>query len=299
MANNICIYHGGCDDGFGAAYAVRHATGTAYEFYPGIYDRPPPDVSDRHVLMVDFSYKRLVLEEMAKSARSITILDHHKTAATDLALLPKPLPFSEWEGYSTPAECVSGHGGIRALFDMERSGAGLAWDFFHAGQRPDFINYIEDRDLWRKQLPGSDEFTIALRSYPQTFEAWDQLFPGRHRHAVDRLRAEGVVIQRYYLLRVEEAKATAYATRIAARDCWIANAPYFMASEVAGELCSKPDAEFGACYFEVRPGVWQYSLRSRNDFDVSDIARAFGGSGHKGAARFTVTGAPIHYGHRA
>jgi oligoribonuclease NrnB/cAMP/cGMP phosphodiesterase (DHH superfamily) len=194
---------------------------------------------------------------------------------------------------------------VGVLFDMERSGAGIAWDFFHPDRpRPEFINYVEDRELWRKALPGGDEFTIALRSYPQEFEVWDGLVAG----GASALIAEGKSIQRYYRLRVEEIKRSAYLARLAlvhttgpapadvpvALKCGIANAPYFAASEVAGELCEMEGADFGACYFEVAKGCWQYSLRSRDGFDVSEVAKAFGGGGHKGAAGFTVP-APVHF----
>lgn len=297
MQKPICIYHGACDDGFAAAWCVRAAVGpTAFEFYPGVYQQAPPDVTGRNVLLVDFSYKRPVLLEMAKAARSIVILDHHKTASEDLAGFREPAPFSEWQDAQAPA--VEGDPEpIAALFDMSRSGAGMAWDFFHTTLRPKFINYIEDRDLWRKKLPGGDEFTIALRSYPQDFRVWDSLV-----RDVDGLIKEGHSIQRYYRLRIEELKRSAYRAAIAVPDpthperelyftCNIANAPYFAASEVAGELAT-PDVDFGACFFEARPG-WQYSLRSRTDFDVSAIAKIFGGGGHKAAAGFSVA-TPVH-----
>jgi oligoribonuclease NrnB/cAMP/cGMP phosphodiesterase (DHH superfamily) len=293
MMKPLCIYHGFCDDGFAAAWVVRAATGHGlFEFYPGVYQQAPPDVTGRNVLLVDFSYKRPVLLEMAAKAKSIVILDHHKTAAEDLAGFREPAPYDEWDRNHNPL--IEGDDEpIAALFDMTRSGAGLAWDFFFAGKpRPEFISYIEDRDLWRKALPGGDEFTIALRSYAQDFQTWDKLVrdPGM-------LIDEGRAIQRYYRLRIEELKRSAYEAAIDGYTCWIANAPYFAASEVAGELAEK--AIFGACYFEVEHGRWQYSLRSRGDFDVSEIAKVFGGGGHKNAAGFTVdepvhvTGAPV------
>lgn len=281
----LCIYHGHCDDGFAAAWVVRNRA-PFFEFYPGIYQKEPPDITDRHVLLVDFSYKRPVLLEMAAKAKSIVILDHHKTAADDLAGFREPAPFAEWdrdynpliEGDDTP---------IATLFDMDRSGAGLCWDFFFAGTpRPAFIDYVEDRDLWRKNLPDGDEFTIALRSHPQDFVVWDRLVFD-HRGLI----AEGRSIQRYYRQRVEELKRSAYEAAIDGYSCWVANAPYFAASEVAGELAEKTD--FGACYFEVEHGRWQYSLRSRRDFDVSEVAKQFGGGGHKHAAGFTVD-SPVH-----
>lgn len=277
----LCIYHGGCDDGFGAAWAVRKALGDAVEFYPGSYASPPPDVTGRDVVLVDFSYKRPVLEDMLAKCHSLMILDHHKTARDDLAFLA-PVP----ERPHDLAGWLPQNGGY-ALFDMARSGAGLAWDHFHVDPRPRFIDYLEDRDLWRTPptLPYRDEFVFALRSYAQDFDLWDKLAEN-----VDGLIQEGCGILRYYRLRCEELKRHAYQTTLAGHPIWISNAPYFAASEVAGELAAKEGAVFGACYFEVADGRWQYSLRSRGDFDVSEVAKQFGGGGHKGAAGFTVDG---------
>ncbi len=279
----LCIYHGGCDDGFAAAWCVRKALGDEVEFYPGVYQKDPPPHEGRDVIFVDFSYKRPVLDEMAKVANSVLILDHHKTAQEDLADLAKPPSFSAWRDAAWGGH-LSQNVRMVALFDMNRSGAGLARDYFVGGGRPDFIEYVQDRDLWRKALPYGDEFTIALRSYPQDFETWDMLIE----RGVGSLIDEGHAIQRYYRLRVEELKRSAYPAWFGPHKCWIANAPYFAASEVAGELCEQAGAEFGACYFEVSAGRWQYSLRSRGDFDVSAIARKYGGGGHKNAAGFSV-----------
>lgn len=287
MTGLLCIYHGFCDDGFAAAWCARQAFATpeSVEFYPGVYQKEPPNPAGRDVILVDFSYKAPVLEAMARTARSILILDHHKTAEADLADWPLAPSWENWRGLPPTT------GGARrgALFDMKRSGAGISWDYFHGGNRPAFIDYIEDRDLWLKKLPGGDEFTIALRSYPQDFEVWDRLVDD----GPDPLIAEGKSIQRYYRLRIEELKRSAYPASLSGHRIMAANAPYFAASEVAGELAQLNGAEFGACYFEVSAGRWQYSLRSRGDFDVSAIALQFGGGGHPGAAGFTAD-RPVH-----
>jgi len=284
--NILCIFHAACDDGFAAAWAVRHALGDGVEFYPGVYQQAPPDVIGRNVLLVDFSYKRAVLEEMARQAAAILILDHHKTAAEDLAGWPDvpapPFGHPEARGWFPDS-------GVYTTFDMERSGAALAWDHFHAAPRPDFIEYVQDRDLWRRQLPGIDEFTMALRSYPQDFAVWDGLVAG----GMAAMIAEGKAIGRYYRLRCAEFRRAAYMTTLAGEKIWIANAPYFAASEVAGELAERGLA-FGACYFEVGRGRYQYSLRSRGAFDVSAVAKQFGGGGHRNAAGFTVDGHAHH-----
>lgn len=276
----LCIYHGGCDDGFAAAWVVRKALGDDVEFYPGVYQKDPPPHEGRDVIFVDFSYKRPVLDAMARVANSVLILDHHKTAKEDLAEVQWAPAWEQWR--RDPLK-------MAAIFDIDRSGATLAWDYFIGHGRPSFIEYIEDRDLWRKALSGGDEFTIALRSYPQDFKVWDHLYA----LGAEMLIAEGHSIQRYYRLRVEELKRSAYAARINQDRCYVSNAPYFAASEVAGELAERGDASFGACYFEAEQGRYQYSLRSRGDFDVSAVARKYGGGGHKNAAGFS-SDKPVH-----
>ena len=67
-----CIYHENCTDGFGAAWAVRHALRRDnVEFHAAGYDDPPPPVTDRDIVIVDFSYKRLVFDQIAREARTV------------------------------------------------------------------------------------------------------------------------------------------------------------------------------------------------------------------------------------
>lgn len=310
MNKPLCIYHGNCADGFGAAWAVRAALGLEHvEFHPGVHQDPPPDVSGRDVILVDFSYKRRVLAEMAAQARSILILDHHKSAAEDLAGLPLPVDYgptglmpADWgcvdvvAGYSRDAlhDCARQCNGppVYAIFDMERSGAGLTWDFFHPGRpRPALIDIIEDRDLWRFALPGTREIQAALFSYPYDFDVWDDLM----QTPVANLREEGVAIERKHHKDVAELVAVTrrYMT-IGGREVPVANLPYTLTSDAGHVMCSTPYAgtndlpPFAACYWDTPEGR-VFSLRSREGgADVSAIAKQYGGGGHKHAAGFRV-----------
>ncbi|MFV2004738.1 MAG: phosphohydrolase, partial [Gammaproteobacteria bacterium] len=157
MPKKLCIYHNNCLDGFGAAWVVRHALGEGVEFYKGIHQQQPPEASGRDVFLVDFSYKKDVLENMLKTAASITILDHHISAEKDLSALLDA-------------------GKIQGLFDMNKSGAMLTWQWFNPEQQaPKLIAYIQDRDLWQFKLDGSREINAALSSYPYDFDVWDRL----------------------------------------------------------------------------------------------------------------------------
>ena len=67
-------------------------------------------------------------------------------------------------------------------------------------------------------------------------------------------------------------------------EVWVANLPYTLCSE-AGNILSKGEP-FGATFYYDGEGV-NWSLRSDdNGVDVSDIAKKFGGGGHKHAAGF-------------
>lgn len=65
----------------------------------------------------------------------------------------------------------------------------------------------------------------------------------------------------------------------------VANLPYTMASDAGHKLAES--APFGACYWDTPEGR-VFSLRSQGEFDVSEIAKQYGGGGHKNAAGFRV-----------
>lgn len=275
----ICIYHGNCADGFGAAWAVRHALGDSVEFHAGVYQNPPPDVTGRDVVMVDFSYKRPVLDEMARKANSILILDHHKTAVDELAGYPEPpADMPEYRGWLPSS-------GVYALFDMDRSGAGITWDHFHHAPRPRLIDHIEDRDLWRFALDGTREIQAAVFSYPYDFETWDWLMLEAD---IDRLRLEGAAIERKHHKDIAElCNVVTRMMRIWGHVVPMANLPYTLTSD-AGHLLCGDEHPFAGCYWDTPEGR-VFSLRSRDDgADVGEIAKQYGGGGHKHASGFRV-----------
>lgn len=276
----LCIYHGNCADGFGAAWVVRRALGADVEFHAGVYQTPPPDVTGRDVIMVDFSYKRPVLEQMISACRSMIVLDHHKTAIDDLAFLPAA--FDNWESHKD----LEKHKAV-AVFDLERSGAGIAWDFFNDDVRPLLIDHIEDRDLWRFALPGTREIQANVFSYPYDFVVWDRLMSTNP----EILREEGKAIERKHFKDIDEL-ITVVTRRmmIGGHIVPVANLPYTLTSD-AGHKLAKGEP-FAACYWDTPDGRI-FSLRSaEGGLDVSAIAKEYGGGGHKDASGFKVP-----YGH--
>lgn len=260
---SVCIYHGNCADGFGSAWVVRKALGEI-DFHAGKYQEPPPDVTGKDVVVVDFSYKRPVLLEMAEKANSILILDHHKTAAEDLVDLPA---------------------NVTTVFDTNRSGAMLTWDHFFPGQTPpQLLLHIEDRDLWRFALRNTRQIQANVFSYPYDFQVWDTLMAAE----ADTLAAEGEAIERKHFKDIRELLGvTTREMVIGGHRVPVANLPYTMSSDAGHELAK--GRPFAACYWDTPEGR-VFSLRSSDDGeDVSAVAKQYGGGGHRNASGFRVS----------
>lgn len=284
----VCIYHGNCADGFSAAWAVWKRYGEAVRYVPGIYGEPSPDVAGEHVLMVDFSYKRLVLEAMSQDALTITILDHHKTAQADLETFAILNPVDADSIEEVLAATQPGIGNVRAEFNMAKSGAVLAWEFCHPSQPvPDLLLHVQDRDLWQFKLPGTREIQACVFSHPYDFKTWNWLV-NRCEFTMSKqeMISEGGAIERKHFKDIAELlKQTTRRMVIGGVEVPVANLPYTMSSDAAGSLAE--GEPFAACYFD-RPDARVFSLRSRGDggADVSEIAKTYGGGGHKNAAGF-------------
>ena len=285
---SVCIYHGNCADGFGAAWAVREAARLKgeldqWEFISDVYQQEPPDVAGKNVILVDFSYKADVVARMAKSAKAILILDHHKSAAEDL----RPYAAFPFDSSGVHEEWVRRQvsGGVIAHFDMDKSGAMIAWEFFHPGKEPPpLLRHIQDRDLWKFDLEGTREIQAAVFSFPYDFEVWDRLM------AMDpkELRKDGVAIERKHFKDIRELLAVCKRRMlIGGYNVPVASLPYTLTSD-AGNIMAEGEP-FAACYYD-SPDGRNFSLRSKEGgVDVSEVAKQFGGGGHKHAAGFKVT----------
>lgn len=264
----LVIYHGNCADGFGAAWVFYHAFGDTMEYFEGHYNRPTPDVTDRVVYILDFSYKREVMAGLIFAAESVTWIDHHVSALLDLQGLP----------------------GLTRYTDMERSGAMLAWDFLveHSvleGPPPRLLEHIQDRDLWLFKLEHTRNISAALFSYEYDFNLWSILML-QSKEDLKVMAAEGVAIER------KQEKDMRTIIDICQREAEIggykvpiASMPFIMASDAGGFMAkNKP---FAGTYFDTA-NERKFSLRSDGRVDVSKIAFAYGGGGHTKAAGFSV-----------
>lgn len=277
----VILAHAGCYDGMGAAWAVKKSIATRPGETPDVYHfvthgQPMPEIQDgEEVIIVDFSYPEDQLRALAKRSFFVSIYDHHKTAQADLQNL-----------ISNPTD------NMEIVFDMNRSGAMIAWDEFVGTPAPCFVEYLQDRDLWTKKLKYHEEVTAYIQSFERTFQNFDMLeFVLATDAGLDDARNEGAAILRFKTQKVNEICEHAVMLpklgdyeNIPAVNC-----PYVFASDVGSRLLElHPEAPLSAYWFYRKDSVWQWGLRSRQgtDVDVSAVAKLYGGGGHKHAAGF-------------
>lgn len=272
---NVIVYHARCADGATAAWA-------AYKYLTKLrtpeidliahnysWKLPSTDkFSGADVYIVDYSFPRDYLLEINEIANSLVVLDHHKTAQERLG----GLPF--------------------AVFDMERSGAEITWDWFHGDEpRPGVVRYVGDKDLWKFELPDSK----AINAYFATqFEA-----SGFSVSTVDRLdllmrrtpevvKQHGALYLDQTLIRANDRAEHAYPASIQGVSFMAANACSDQ-SETGNAIIDKYGLPSCTWFYEHASGMYIHSLRSREGLpDVGEIAKAMGGGGHRNAAGFSL-----------
>lgn len=315
------LYHSSCADGFGAAFAAWLKFGDEAVYIPVQYNRPPPMMEEPdEVYIVDFSYPAETLLEMARQFSKVVVLDHHATAKADLTRdkFETATPFDGLDFANDISPETFRRGRIQITFDMNKSGAVLAWEYFHPGKPvPEFFRYLQDRDLWQWKMPMSREVSDAIRSYPFDFKVWNDICgfgtSTDSINPIERLWQEGVGIRRMTRQTVCVAAANArfaifqkgkegqYPPQINFQDnldglgedysvYWaspVLNCTAFISETCEQMLAIHPKAKFVASYFDAKDGKRIWSLRSRPDYDCSVIAKHFEGGGHKNSAGFT------------
>lgn len=310
---SLVIYHAHCADGFGAAFAAWMKLGDDAEYLPMSYsDDALRDVSyeGRDVYVLDFSFDRTTTEILFGGAHSVVWLDHHKTA------------FETWCGWGCnielPFKQIFTDPSVFILLDNNKSGALIAWEYFHPDTPvPMLIQHLDDYDRWQFKLDGTKAFNKALWSYaPWSFDQWKTKFlpadTGKRNLTFyataiySDLCKEGAAILRAHdqnVAAVVEAGVVPCTMYVRWQDSesigtcpkpgLAANAPYYLASDVGHALANR-SGTYGLVWALNKDGRVKCSIRSNGDYDVSAIAKQFGGGGHKNAAGFEVSMEQLH-----
>ena len=269
----LVIYHGRkCPDGFASALA-------AWLFYQGRAEYLPLDHGDiksvdelpalagRAVYILDFSFAPEIMRGIEERAAKLVMLDHHKSAAEKLT------------GFA--CRCGVVH------FDMNKSGARLAWEFFQpATPVPDLVRFIEDRDIWVWQYPESAGFLAALDMEPLDFARWAEIAAFSPAQLLDFMARGQAMDEKFSKLAADIAEG-AQPVIFNGQHGLMVNAPGVFHSLI-GNMLSEKSGTFALMWHVGKSGGVKVGLRSQRSFDCIPLAESMDGGGHAQACGFKM-----------
>ncbi len=262
----IILYHSHCPDGFGGAYAAWKKFGDAATYIGVQHGNPPPEeTKGANVYLIDFCYTGNVMDELVKNAATLVVLDHHQGIGDVVTRMPE------------------------YVYDVNRSGATIAWSYFHPGvPAPELLAFVEDDDLFRFKLSETKPVLAYLSVIPFTFEGWDELArkladPNERLAFMDTAFA----YREYFDLLVAHAVARARLIRFEGYECYLGEAhPLKPMESAVGNALARKKGPLALIVHARRTAV-RVSLRGDGSVDVAAIARKYGGNGHPSSAAFS------------
>lgn len=269
----LVLYHGrSCPDGFSAALAAWlyyggqvQCVGLDHGDVQSVADLPP--LEGRAVYILDFSFSADILRAIEERAAKLVLLDHHKSAAEKLT------------GFA--CRCGVVH------FDMDKSGARLAWEFFHPeAPLPDLVRFVEDRDLWVWQYPESPAYLAALDMEPFDVVRWQTIAAFDAAQTTAFMARGQAMDEKFHKLAVDMAEGALPITFNGQQGLML-NAPGVFHS-LLGEMLSRQTGTFALLWSAGKGGLVKVGLRSQRGFDCIPLAESMGGGGHAQACGFRM-----------
>ncbi|KKS13985.1 MAG: hypothetical protein UU70_C0002G0009, partial [Candidatus Yanofskybacteria bacterium GW2011_GWA1_41_6] len=200
-----------------------------------------------------------------KDNKKVIVIDHHKSAEESVKMAQE------------------------YVYEMNHSGSVLAWRYFYSDLAvPLLIRYIEDMDIWKLELPDVFAVAMIVNTVEKDFDTWTKLAKDFDNDSTRNKQIErGKIMLKYENKLMDEIMdSNKEIVKFEGYETYSVNAPHVFASQMGNALCKeKPPM---AIVWQWSGGKLEVSLRSDGSVDVSEIAKKYGGGGHKAAAGFRV-----------
>lgn len=283
---HICIFHSVDLDGWVSAAIVKSK-------YPDVilvgysYGDPVPTMPpDQHVIICDCAFDMDVMNDIATNAASFTWIDHHASS------IKKFLAY--WR--ERPEEKMFWHTQL-PVGDQLIGACELTWAYYNPEHKlPWAIELLGMYDCFRHK--GTDQefkafsFQLAAQTIADSPDTASQ-FIEMGDYAIWELIKKGSPIYDYKKMEAKQLYKKGMPVVINEKRFIIFNADHFNPPSYGIDY--HKDGYDGSGYFRFDGNVWHFSLTNDDGtIDCSEICRAFGGGGHKGAAGFEPTFQTLH-----
>lgn len=289
----ICFYHSADLDGH-CSGAIMALANPGCELYPIDYgDEFPWEKLEEHddVAMADFSLQPP--EDMDRLFHSVkgkfTWIDHHKTAI-------------DW--YEENKVELHGSSDYVVVLENGKAACELAWEHYFSDNLPIAVYYLGRYDVWDheksdKIMPFQYGMRLIETDPRSVMDMWRRLLDAHvwtedMRVAyVNQIISDGTIVLRYENQQSElYAKVYSFEARLGDLRCIVLNRG--MTNSKAFDSVWDPDKHDAMLLFTSRGTHYKFSLyTTKDDVDVSAVAKHLGGGGHAKAAGFTSTYLPF------
>lgn len=265
MSKTIVYYHANCLDGFTGAWAAWKKFGKQADYRGLEHTEDPVCVPPgRDIYFIDYCYESLVMEQIIKKSKHVTVLDHHISQKEAVSLAPT------------------------SAFSLEHSGCYLAWKHFHPKKKmPLLVKVIEDNDLFAFRVLQTREYIALFSGLSFDFKLWNKIErdledPKKRKEYVQK----GKTLLEYKKQLVSRVLSWAEHVEFQGHRAFAVNTPLFY-SDAANAVWKEKGVHLGISW-SYSDGKIEISLRSDGKVDVSKLAAKYGGGGHRCAAGFWV-----------
>lgn len=257
----LVMYDGHDTDGFCGAWLFHKFFNGEVDFIALDHYDPPPDVEDRVAFLVDMSFPKDQMDEMAKSARDFHVFDHHENSRECA-----DQPYMHWDDQECGASLVD------------------KWITGNSHLTNWIVQYVRDRDLWLKELEWTEEVSATIRAHPREFDSWNEL----ELAGIQSAKKIGSYLVNERNVYVKQKVRHAFNVLIDYSTWMMAvNAPMLHCSDLCNAIVNEYNRP--AICFVLEGDTWKYSLRSRYDLPAVDkYAASQGGGGHRNASGFKL-----------
>lgn len=289
---NIYALHHDDADGFASAAAVlaNVTYGQTVRFIPVQYNRELPITAfepDSTLYILDFSYSKEILLDLASKVDFLLVIDHHETAEEQLTDFPRLYNPHMVQRMKEKIPYV--------IYDKRVCAATLAWEYFSNGASiPYAVDLVSRYDVWDIEDPKVLAFDIGMKSQGinRDVKAWLDVIRnenGEVQKAIDI----GMPLVEYNNAHIKDFKASEKLKITEWEEFRVAlyNSTH-LKNELAHSLYTDRELAVDVTmgYSIINKGKILFSLRSQKGtkVDVGQLAKKHGGGGHRHAASFVL-----------
>ncbi len=284
---DIIVYHECCSDGTASAWIVKRHNPLAKLVNCKAGQNPNlsvDDINSKKIIFVDICPSVDYLNSIAQIANKIVILDHHISAYRNI------------ESIENRPENVF------TVFDMNKAGCMITWEYFNRQLTvPWFISYIQDRDLWKWELPNSKNINTALFEEKHiTFNGLTHLYEKyicteQINYVMEQMNERGAQINQFRNQLIEKETKKAIHCTFQFNDksfnIWLYSGPEDLRSDIGNSLMQinfkdglRPDFAVNWRYDVVTNEFWLSMRGEEWSPDLSVICKEYNGGGHPKAS---------------